>query len=209
MKTIRFKNYRHYVKTQWRTARRRGAVAYFAAAEIAKICVWMKMNGLYTPWFGLCHGARNGQECDEFSRFFFGLKMVGTDLFPNLKGTSDWNVKSQILQWDFSKPNPAWIGKCDLIYSNSLDHSPLPKRTLKVWIDQLNSNGVLFIQWTEWHVEVSGGDCFGANLQEYMALLNSVGRVVDLIYVHVPYKQHAMQRKGLDTVVIATKKAEE
>ena len=47
------------------------------------------------------------------------------------------------------KVNSDWIGKFDLVYTNSFDHTITPKETLEVWKNQLAENGKLLIQWSD------------------------------------------------------------
>jgi hypothetical protein len=85
--------------------------------------------------FGICHGSRNGFEQKFFSKNLNG-KILGTDISDTAKDYED------TVHWDFHDPNPEWAGKCDFIYTNSLDQSWKPKQALQVWLNQLNSNGL-------------------------------------------------------------------
>jgi hypothetical protein len=77
-----------------------------------------------------------------------------------------------VLQMDFHRPLPRWIGEVDFIYSNSLDHSYDPQFCIGQWMKSLVDNGICFIEWTKYHSEAFMGDadCFGATLEEYTAL---------------------------------------
>jgi len=50
------------------------------------------------------------------------------------------------VQWDFNIPKDEWVGKFDIVYSNSFDHSFNPYGTLDVWINQLSPNGILYVE---------------------------------------------------------------
>ena len=89
----------------------------------------------------LCHGARNGTEIEYF-RKYYGLdtKIMGTDISPTAIDFKD------MVQWDMQKPNEHWIGKWDIVYSNSFDHCNDPKKCVKTWIDQVSPDGILVVE---------------------------------------------------------------
>ena len=93
---------------------------------------------------GLFHGARNGFEQKHLCERL-GCQVIGTDIsdtatdFPNS------------VEWDFHDENPEWIGKFQFLYTNSLDQSWEPREALKVWLDQLEPGGLLFIEHTDSH----------------------------------------------------------
>lgn len=89
----------------------------------------------------ICHGTRNGAELDMFKKAIPSLYyIVGTEIshtakqFPNT------------IQHDFHEQIQSYVGKFDIVYSNSLDHSYDPYKALKTWTDQLNKNGMLCIE---------------------------------------------------------------
>jgi hypothetical protein len=168
---------------QKRSLLRRGRGPFFTSSEIEKICRWIKGQGL-NPKMLMCHGARNGMECDEFVKHFPSLKAYGTDLFP-YSGSGRKSEGSKIFERDFSVRRKSWLSTFDIVYSNSLDHARNPFHTLRVWLKQLTPSGFLFIQWTQAHAGVGGGDCFGSGLFEHIKIGNSVGNVVDLLYTRI------------------------
>ena len=115
--------------------------------------------------FGLCHGSRNGFEQQVF-RELIPADVIGTDISE----TADQYPNSVV--WDFHDENPEWVGKCDFVYTNSLDQSWKPKDAVRTWIDQLKIGGVLIIEHTEGHGPQSAGkmDPFGAR-PKYMPYL--------------------------------------
>jgi len=165
----------------------------------------MRCNGLHLPEWGICHGARSGRECDEFSFQFPKTRVFGTDLFPEL-GKAKYQVRSKVVAWNFSDYKEGWMEKFDFVYSNSLDHARSPIETVGIWLSQLKPEGVLFVQWSAGHTTVKGGDCFGADLLEYIDLMNTVGRVQDLLYINVPRRRHALQKRGREVVVLVVSK---
>ncbi len=131
--------------------------------------------------FILCHGAGRGTEVEILKAQFPSAKVVGTDL-------AEWS--SDCIVWDFNKPNPEWEGKVDLLYTNSLDHSPNPPETLKVWASQLSPNGYFISQWNLRHAWLlnldkiyRGGDCFATHLDEYIQAVDAVMRVDKLLFI--------------------------
>lgn len=177
MKLTVFQSDRHYVKTQRRTVGRKGEGAgpFYCEREFDRIANWVAMNmiDLPLPARVLCHGARNGNELDEFEQRL-NCRAIGTDLFPQA---------DSVIEWDFRKPKSEWWRGFDVVYSNSLDHSDQPEETLRVWLDQTKPKGNLFVEWSHSHDgEPRGGDCFAAPLHEYISLIERVGVVVDLLY---------------------------
>jgi len=108
--------------------------------------------------FALCHGTRNGFEQNYIAQKV-DVDIVGTDI-------SDTAAQfERSIQWDFHDRNDLWTGKCDFIYTNSLDQSWRPQHAISTWLDQLKGGGLLFIEHTEAHgpQDASEMDPFGAN----------------------------------------------
>lgn len=90
----------------------------------------------------LCHGSRNGMEVRWFGEEFPEALVLGTDIsytatkFPNQ------------VQWDMQKENPDWIGKWDMIYTNSLDHVTDFHGTLRTIFHQLTMDGLFILDYT-------------------------------------------------------------
>lgn len=130
--------------------------------------------------FGLCHGCRDGQELAMFEGCLGG-SWVGTEIVEELCD----NLR--IFHHDFSDIRNDWIGKFDVIYSNSLDHARDPFRALKAWIACLSEEGSLYVEWTLWHgrlgVKGNKADCFAATDHEYEELLLKAGRIVNKIEI--------------------------
>lgn len=209
MKLIPFKDYDHYVAAQKHTVAKRGLGPYFCDLEMIRIAEWCRRNHLQVRR-GICHGARNGLECDELIRCLPMSDIFGTDLFPHSGKSKTMRGKAEVIECDFSKINNEWIEKFDVVYTNSLDHARDPEATLKVWLDQLVWNGALFVQWSRADVGAKSGDCFGADMLEYVDLMNSVGELVDLIYVKTDWQKGChLRRHGLETVVYVVRKKKE
>lgn len=104
----------------------------------------------------LCHGSRNGYEVRYLQRLLAGAKVLGTDISDNAS-------QFDLVQWDFHDVNADWVQHFDMIYTNSLDQSWNPREALRVWLDQLNDNGILIIEHTDAHSTTGAGkmDPFG------------------------------------------------
>lgn len=115
--------------------------------------------------FAICHGTRNGFE-QNYIASKLEVEIVGTDISE----TATQFPRS--VQWDFHNVNESWLGKCDFIYTNSLDQSWKPQSAVSTWLDQLKPGGLLFIEHTEAHGPQGAGvmDPFGAN-PHYMPYL--------------------------------------
>jgi hypothetical protein len=206
-----FNSYGQYVAVQKRTIlTRAGSHAFFTWKEIENDANYLKNH--WPDWefrviSGICHGARNGLESDEFAKHFPGSTVIGTDLFPNSGRSAEWHKsKTQVVAWDFSKVNPEWVGKMDFVYSNSLDHSSNPEETLATWIGQLKPDGLLLIQWGDYADAIHGGDCFVCSLPEMEQLVSKVGtHVATFENVCEKNRRNPMARKLLvsKTVVVA------
>ncbi|MCH7972145.1 MAG: class I SAM-dependent methyltransferase [Chloroflexi bacterium] len=118
--------------------------------------------------FGLCHGSRNGYEQQSLAEMI-PAEVIGTDI----SDTADQYPNSVV--WDFHDENPEWVGRCDFVYTNSLDQSWKPKDALNTWLDQLKIGGVLIIEQTEGHGPTAAGrmDPFGAKPKYMPYLLTS------------------------------------
>ena len=115
---------------------------------------------------GICHGSRNGFEVQTFKQLLnvkLNGSIIGTDISDSAANFPD------MIQWDFHDPNPDFVRQFDFVYTNSLDQAWKPFSALETWLDQLNENGLLFIEHTRAHgVEGAGEmDPFGV-LPEFM-----------------------------------------
>jgi SAM-dependent methyltransferase len=175
---IRFKNYDYYKEQQIRKNRRKlEQVSADTEDECGAIAKYLQ---LHRPGAsdGICHGARNGFEVECLRQRMPGCKVTGTDIAPT--ATQFKNM----LVWDFHNPNPAWTGKFDFVYSNSLDHAYDPEKAVGEWLRQLKPGGCCFITHSKWHRARSRGDyadCFSASHEEYADMFNRLGRVADVL----------------------------
>lgn len=192
MKATKFNSYDEYISTQRRTIlRRRHRHAFFTWMEVKVACDWMKSK--WDGWEsrqikGVCHGARNGLESDEFLKNFPGSSVIGTDLFPFCGNSGEWRGATEVVQCDFAIQKPEWIGSFDFVYSNSLDHAQDAEACLKTWLDQLRPDGFLVLQWHDCF-DTHSGDCFVCTSEELVAMLGKVGEFKEKIHSKCPYQR--------------------
>lgn len=179
MELLSFANYRRYCAVQAKTQKRRTARPGYEWREIMAIARHTTRRRRRGVRRAMCHGARLGGEVDAFRKALPKAKVYGTDLVHR--------VADKVYRHDFHVQDRLWIGRFDLVYCNSLDHSHAPHIALMVWLAQLAPRGRLYVQWTPWHMTAAGGDCFGAALHEYVSMLNHLGRVEDVLFIH-PHK---------------------
>ena len=209
MERIKFDSYESYVAAQRKTVRRRGEGPFFTHWEFDRIAEWLKLHGVdeNTPLHGICHGARAGMEGDEIQKHFPQADVFGTDLFPYSGDSAIRPGKSKVIEHNFSEQKPEWVGAFDLVYSNSLDHARDPVQALAVWMEQLKPTGHLFLQWCRSSARAYKADCFGADLSEYITLMNNAGVLVDLLYIHHKRnRRNRLERRGVEVVVMVVKK---
>ena len=130
----------------------------------------------YDALFGLCHGSRNGfEQAFLRERLGQGAEVIGTDISETALGFPN------SVQWDFHDFRADWDGRCDFVYTNSLDQSWKPDAAVRLWVSQLKPGGLLFIEHTRWHSpsHASKIDPFGAEpeLRPYL-LVNWLGMSV-------------------------------
>jgi hypothetical protein len=123
--------------------------------------------------FGLCHGARNGQEVRLLKeRLGDGVKVLGTDISPSASAIED------MTQWDFHDLHYKWTGRTDFIYSNSWDHTYDIGLLAHSWAMTLKRGGLAIIHWTKFHTEAGmndGPDMFGTGEDEIAAVFAREG----------------------------------
>lgn len=168
MNLIKYKNYDEYKKFQIKTNKRKIDRVFAKEEIIEQICYYLSTHlGVISQ--GLCHGTRRGKEQEWFSKYL-RCEILGTEISPTAKDFPN------TLEWDFNKEREDWSGKWYFVYSNSLDHSPNPIKTLKVWKNQLIPSGYLILEWTKAHnLSNQKSDPFSANVEEYKDLLRQTG----------------------------------
>ena len=165
MKIYKHKNYQDYRKAQVATYQRKRDLVWVTNQELAACTqlIYKHTDGLV--FTGICHGVRTGYEVDYFQNEF--------DETAYIEGTEIAESRSdRIIQMDFHDIPDEWENKYDFIYSNSFDHSHMPKKCLNRWMFSLNPTGVCLIHWMQTNVKVNNAsDCFSASLNEYRHLI--------------------------------------
>jgi hypothetical protein len=124
--------------------------------------------------FGICHGTRRGAEQALFRKMIPGCEVVGTEISPTALLFPD------TIQWDFHLPRAEWIGRADFVYTNSHDHARNPERAVQVWLAQLRPGGVLVLEHTDYHEQLTDYNCWAVTeieLAELLALWSGGKRV--------------------------------
>lgn len=134
MKVYEYKNYDEYVNAQTEANIRKLENVWVIENTIRKIKSIQPDASVI-----LCHGTRNGAELEMFSELY-DANITGTEI--SYTATEFENT----IQHDFHEELPSHTGKCDIIYSNSFDHSYDPQKCMQTWINQLNENGLLFLE---------------------------------------------------------------
>lgn len=144
MKIYEYPSYEDYVAAQVKANKEKvGKIVYVQEQTILSICRHHRSNMLPLDNI-LCHGTRDATEQLFFTKAVPTAKLIiGSEISDNADNYP------MTVQHDFNKVKDSWIGKFDVIYSNSFDHSITPYETIKVWLDQLNANGRLYIEWSE------------------------------------------------------------
>lgn len=164
VKVYEYKSYQEYVDVQTRENKKKLGWVY-AHKDV--------MRGIHKvkPMAGniLCHGVRNGKEMTFFSSYYPHAKIQGTEISET--ATQFKNT----IQWDFQEVKEEWIGKWDIVYSNSYDHAIKPVETLAVWRDQLAEGGSLFLEYSEKQSIGNENDPLDATLDEVITMVKEAG----------------------------------
>ena len=88
----------------------------------------------------LCHGTRNATEQKYFQDLLPKAEILGTEI----SHTADQFPMT--VQHDFQEVLEDWVGKADIVYTNSFDHAMDPMKALETWKGQLSDNGVLYME---------------------------------------------------------------
>jgi hypothetical protein len=136
MKIYKYDSYQHYVDEQTAANKRKINKVWVAKDVLEEISKHVK-----DPKIILCHGTRNGKEQRLFRELYpHAEEIIGTEISDTATQFPD------TIQHDFHKPIDRLLGKCDLIYSNSFDHSYDPKLCLRMWAKHLSEHGILALE---------------------------------------------------------------
>lgn len=171
MKQLKVDSYKEYVKLQTKgnkaKLKKNKNLHGIKNEEIDFVTKYVKKN-IPEATFGICHGVRNGWEVCEL-RKSLDIDIIGTDI------SSTAVEFEHVIQHDFHKIKPEWLGSVDFIMTNSLDHSYDPAMAIDQWMSCVKDTGRLFLIWMKTHNESflreGSGDLFGANRPEYKDLI--------------------------------------
>lgn len=167
MRIYEHKSYDEYVEWQTKINKEKLNWVYAREHAIKKICEDKKAAS-----FIICHGTRNGGEMKLFLNHFPYTYIIGTEI-------SDTATQFEnTVQHDFSIPKKEWIGKADIVYSNSFDHTNDPKKTIETWRDQLNETGTLYLEYNEGQSVCEPADCLDATESEIKELIENSGLTI-------------------------------
>tara|TARA_B100000575_G_C23143302_1_gene666138 strand:- start:9976 stop:10566 length:591 start_codon:yes stop_codon:yes gene_type:complete len=196
MKIFKYNDYDTYIKQQKETTDFKYNKIVYVRSAVIKEIVGYASNEVKNV---LCHGTRSGEEQRMFSEILPDAEIIGTEICDKAQYAPMTKV------WDFNKPKEEWLGKFDIVYSNSLDHSIDPKSTLEVWGNQVSDKGFLAIEWSDYQnmKGVTIQDPLNATGNEIKELVESFGGLVfsDKIAEGEGLSRHAgyvmIFRKGL------------
>ena len=139
MRTYQYKNYEEYVEKQTFYNKKKLHWDFLDFNSINFITS-RKMFATYV----ICHGTRRGNEQQYFKELLGPTSyVIGTEISETA------TQFPMTVQHDFAIQKSEWINKFDILYSNSFDHSYDPYRTMNTWLDQINDNGKMYIEWSE------------------------------------------------------------
>lgn len=178
MKIHKYDSKEQYRKIQIEANKRKLDWVWVKPSSIQSIVGYMKQDWFNMPQVPkpvkvLCHGTRNGKEQGYFKQFlqFTDSHVIGTEISPTADQFSD------TIQWDFHDQKPGWIGNFDIVYSNALDHSHSPKECVQTWLDQLNEDGLLFVEWSKDNLKSNAVNPFSGTPEEWEAMFPVVEKI--------------------------------
>ena len=145
VKIYKYKDYNEYRETQIHFNKKKIDKIWADKETLEKVSIFLKKNINSSIIKGICHGSRNGFEQEFFNKKSSRFKVIGTDISETALNFNNSYV------WDFHDKKTDWVNNFDFIYTNSLDQSWKPANALEVWLEQLNEEGILFIEHTEAH----------------------------------------------------------
>lgn len=151
-----YDSYQEYIERQVSANKRKIGWIWVQKENIKKICDFIGHADSV-----LCHGTRRGKE-QQYFKEFLGCEVLGTEISPTATDFPD------TIQWDFNKENPDWEKGWDIVYSNSLDHSPTPKETVGLWMSQARK--YLILERDDYCNTSTEFDPFGATEKEWEAM---------------------------------------
>lgn len=164
MRIFKYKNYEDYLEAQTEANVRKIRNVWVKESTISRIA---KIAPFTTSV--LCHGTRNAAEQKYFRKYFPAAEIIGTEISHTAKNFP------MTVQHDFHEIREEWIGRFDIVYSNSFDHSYDPKKCLTAWAGQLSNSGSVFLElMTRDDNRSKRSDPLEIKEQEFLKLVNDM-----------------------------------
>ncbi len=165
MKLWKYKDYEEYKKLQIDANIKKLHAVWCSESTVKKIRImYPDVDSV------LCHGARNGRELEFFLDQYPDSRVIGTDISPTA------NEIANMFEWDFHEVKEEWLGKWNMIYSNSFDHSYDPEKCLRTWTDQLTEDGILCVELMVGSDNTSSGmDPLQISKSEFLNIVEGLG----------------------------------
>jgi hypothetical protein len=117
--------------------------------NVAFLCRHLQSSGV-TVNSVLCHGTRNAAEQGFFKTVLPHAEILGTEI------SDAADQYPMTIRWDFHEVKPEWIGRYDLVFSNSWDHSYNPQKLFRAWLSCVAPGGALVVEWAEFNTPDRG-----------------------------------------------------
>ena len=182
MKIFEHANYDHYKRAQsshvenhQRIIKQRGLTEESGEAlGWAKDSHLIEINNTIERLLGnyrfniICHGVRNGYE----AKFFMDRIGIDRAYSTDLSNVFMFN-RTNFFHQDFDTVVESWEGAFDALYSNSVDHSRNPGKTLGMWADQLRTDGIMAINFS-CGPKATDCDCFALSITDFLHEIQSL-----------------------------------
>ena len=164
-----YDDYDHYVECQTAANKRKIHRPFIKENHVQ----WIKSKQIGASNI-VCHGTRNGGEQKIFKKYYPDAYIIGTEI-------SETATQFEMtVHHDFTKQKDEWLGKFDILYSNSFDHSFNPAETIQTWKQQLSYDGKMFIEWDiEYNSKSNYSDPVSGTTEEFENFLISQEVVIE------------------------------
>ncbi len=135
MKLYEYKDYDEYVSEQNRANALKIKHVWVDRSTISQIAETVDEASAI-----ICHGTRNAAEQRYLKEYYPTAEIIGTEI----SDTAD--QFEMTVQHDFHEQKDEWVGKFDILYSNSFDHAYDPWKCIRSWGDQLAPGGMMFLE---------------------------------------------------------------
>ena len=136
MKIYNYESYEEYVEEQTKANKKKIRNVWVRKNVLEALRIY-KRNAETI----LCPGTRNAAEHKLLNKLYPDAKTImGTEISETA------TQFPQTINHDFHKELPEFTGKCDIVYSNSFDHSYDPELCMSTWAAQVAKEGYLFLE---------------------------------------------------------------